>query len=111
MITILLTELDDTWSRGATVRVLQSGSRPDNPSRNIRFLFECEDTTLERRLELKVCLGNGSLKVEASREWILIEWEHDSTTVHSIEATQHRSVQKPLAGEMTHYHWEVRHTK
>jgi hypothetical protein len=52
MITILLNELDDTWFRGATARVLQSSSRRDDSGPYIRFLFECEDTTLERRLEL-----------------------------------------------------------
>jgi hypothetical protein len=58
MITILLNELDDKWSPGATACVLQSGSRRDGPGPYIRFLFECQDTTLERWLELKVYLGN-----------------------------------------------------
>jgi hypothetical protein len=53
MITILLNELDDTWSRGATARVLQSGSRHDDPGPCIRFLCECEDTALERWLDSK----------------------------------------------------------
>jgi hypothetical protein len=87
VITILLNELDDRWSRGATARVLQSGSRRDDPGPYIRFLFEYEDTALEQWLELKVYLGNWSRRVEASREWILIEWKQDSTTIGSIEAT------------------------
>jgi hypothetical protein len=104
MMTILFNELDDTWSRGATARVLQNGSRRADPGPYIQFLFECEDTTLERWLELKVYPGNWSLKVEASREWILIQWEQDSTTMHSIEATKHRSVQRAHGCEMIHYH-------
>jgi hypothetical protein len=111
MITILLSELDSTWSRGATARVLYSGSCRDDPGPYLRFLFECEDTTLERGFKLKVYLGNWSLQVKASREWILIEWEQDSTTMRSIEATQRRSVQEACACEMIHYHWEVKHTK
>jgi hypothetical protein len=94
MIAILLNELDDTWSRGATARVQQSGSLRDGPCPYIRFLFECEDTPLERLFDLKVYLGNWSLKIEASRGWILIEWEHDSIMMRSMEAAQHRSVQK-----------------
>jgi hypothetical protein len=58
MITILFNESDGTWSRGATAGVRQGGSHRDDPGPYIRFLFECEDTTLERRLELKVYLGN-----------------------------------------------------
>jgi hypothetical protein len=72
MIIILLNELDDTWSRGATACVLQRGSRRDCPGPYIRFLSEC-DTTLERWLEFKIYLGNWSLKVEELREWILME--------------------------------------
>jgi hypothetical protein len=58
MITILLNDLDDTWSRGATASVLQSGSRRGNPGPYIRFLFGCEDAALERWLELKIYLDN-----------------------------------------------------
>jgi hypothetical protein len=58
MITILLNELDDTWLHGGAARVLQSASRRHDPGRYIRFLFKCEDTALERWLELKVYLGN-----------------------------------------------------
>jgi hypothetical protein len=68
MITIRFNELDDTWSRGPTACVLQSGSRRDEPAPCVRFRFKCEDTTLKRWLELKVYLGNWTLKVEASRE-------------------------------------------
>jgi hypothetical protein len=50
-------------------------------------------------------------KVEVSLEWIPIEWEHDSTTIHSIKATQHRIVQKVRACEMIRYRWEVKHSK
>jgi hypothetical protein len=111
MIAILFNELDDTWSRGAAARMPQSGSLRDNPGPYIRFLFECEDTALERWLEIKVYLGNWSIKVEASREWILIEWEQSSTMRYAIEAISHRSVQKARACEMIHDHWEVKHTK
>jgi hypothetical protein len=72
MITILLNKLDDTWSRDATAHLLQSGSCRDDPGPWIRFLFQCEGAGRERWLELKVCLGNWSLKVEALREWIFI---------------------------------------
>jgi hypothetical protein len=68
MISIPLNELDDTWARGATVRVLQSGAHRDDPGPYMRFLLESEDFTLERWLELKIYLGNWSLKVEAWRE-------------------------------------------
>jgi hypothetical protein len=111
MIIILLNELDDTWSRGATLRVRQGGSRRDDPGPYLRFLFERKDTTLKRRRELKVHLGNWSLKVEASQEWILMEWEQDSTTRYSIKATQHRSGHEARACETIHYHWGVKHTK
>jgi hypothetical protein len=37
------------------------------------IFFECEGTALERWLELKVYLGNWSLKAEPSQERILIE--------------------------------------
>jgi hypothetical protein len=94
-----------------TARVLQSGSCHDDPGPYIRFLFECEDSTLERCLELKVYLSNWSLKVEASWEWIIIEWEQDSITMHSIEGTRHRSMLRVRACEMIYYHWEVKHTK
>jgi hypothetical protein len=104
MITILLNELDDTWSLGATARVLKSGCHRDDPGLHIRWLFECEDTALERWLERNVYLGNWSVKVEASREWILIEWEEDSTTLRSIAAPQHGSVQKARACAMLYSH-------
>jgi hypothetical protein len=96
MITIFLNELDDTWSRGATARVLQSDSHRDDPGPYLQFLFECEDTAFKQWLKLKIYLGNWSLKVEASREWVLIEWEQDSTTIRSIEATQHEACKRPV---------------
>jgi hypothetical protein len=88
----------------------QSGSRRDDPGPYLRFLFDCEEIALKRWRGLKVYLGNSSRKIEASREWILIEWKHDSTTMRSIEATQHKSVQKARACEMIHYQWEVKYT-
>jgi hypothetical protein len=80
-IIILLNELDDTWSRGATARVLQSGSRRDDPGPYVRFLFECEGTTLEQWLNSKFISAIGVQKSKHRGSGILIEWEHDSTMI------------------------------
>jgi hypothetical protein len=73
--TILPHELDDTWSPDGPARRISSGSLDRNPPASLRVLLPCADTPLERCLELRVCSGNSCVEVEASREWIAIEWE------------------------------------
>jgi hypothetical protein len=69
---ILLNELDNTWSHTGIVRCDWSESR-DEAGPYLRFLFQCEDTALERWLELRVFTTTWTVEVEASSEWTLIE--------------------------------------
>jgi hypothetical protein len=75
MITILLNELDETWPRGATARLTSTRLRNANPRTYLRFVFQCEDAELDHRLEVRVFLGDWTIEVNASRDWIVIEWE------------------------------------
>jgi hypothetical protein len=88
MITIRLNEVDHTCSRGATARPASTRSRNANSRTHLRFLFPCEDTKLDRRLEVRVFLGNRTIEVDASREWIVIDWQPCTLVIHSPDETQ-----------------------
>jgi hypothetical protein len=73
MITILLNEFCVTWSRGATGRF--TSTRPGSPNHrtHLRLFVQCEDTGLNRRLEVRVFLRNWRTEVNTSREWTVIK--------------------------------------
>jgi hypothetical protein len=108
VIAAVLNELDDTWNHIASVRLLNKQSNSEDQLRYLRYIFGCEDTLVERWLEVKVCLGTWSVDVQASREWIITEWESISITVNSNEAAQHRKLKSARQREMTKYTWEVK---
>jgi hypothetical protein len=105
--TIFLNELDETWFPDGVARLVSTGSRPGDSRPYLRFTFSCEDTTLERWVELKVFHGSWTLEVEASREWIIIEWDGHSSAVNSIEASQKRKLKIPKEREFIQYVWEL----
>jgi hypothetical protein len=74
-------------------------------------LFQCEDTELDRRLEVRVFLGNWTIEVDTSREWIVIEWESDTCMIHSADGTQSRKMKPARDCEYVQYLWEVKPTK
>jgi hypothetical protein len=53
-----------------------------SPQRARPGMFQCEDTELDRRLEVRVFLGDWTIEVDASREWIVIEWEPRPLMIH-----------------------------
>jgi hypothetical protein len=77
----------------------------------LRFLFQCEDTELDRRLEVRVFLGDWTIEVDASREWIVIEWESRTRMIHSADGTHSRKIKTARDREYVQYLWEVKPTK
>jgi hypothetical protein len=88
---ILLNELDSMSDRDGRIRSVPKHISVDHLMFHLHMLFQCEDAALARWLAFQVFPGNWSIDVEASREWIVIEWEPLKTTRKSTEATQHRA--------------------
>jgi hypothetical protein len=62
MITILLNDFGQTWSRGATGRFTSTRPQIPNPRTHRGLFVQCEGLGLNPRLEVRVFLGN--LKTE-----------------------------------------------
>jgi hypothetical protein len=75
------------------------------------MLFQCENTALARWLAVNFFPGDWSIDVEASHEWIVIEWEPLETMRESIEATQHRSTRTPCKRQYTQYQYTIKAEK
>jgi hypothetical protein len=110
-IAILLNELDQTWHPGKSARLTTGSSRTTKDDRYLRFLFECDDTLLERWLEVKIFLPSWAMEVQAAREWVQIEWTAHEIVAESTGATQHRSIQRARERKYTQCAWEVTMTK
>jgi hypothetical protein len=106
-IVILLNELDEAWHQGASVRLMFGHSLVTKTDRNLRFLFECDDTVLERWLEIKVFLPTWEAEVKAAREWVQIERRATETTKHSTEASRHRTLQTACPSKYTQFTLDV----
>jgi hypothetical protein len=65
---------------------------------------------LSRWLAVKVFLGEWSIDVEASREWIVIEWEPLESTRESTEAMQRGNTRTSCKRRYIQYQWTINTT-
>jgi hypothetical protein len=72
---ILLNELDSTWDHDGRICSVEKHISADHSSFYLHTLFQCENTALPRLLAVKSFPGDWSIDLEASREWIVTEWE------------------------------------
>jgi hypothetical protein len=74
---------------------MTKNNNADHSKLCLHILLQCEDSALARWIAVKVFPGDWIIDVEASGEWIVIDWEHLKTVRESTEATRHRSAGTP----------------